>query len=294
MPNKTKKIKQFLKEYFIFSTIERRGITWLLTLLILLISFPYLYGIFATQKRVELSITDLKAFDSIDHDSNQSFSKNEIRKSFLFNPNTASDEEFGELGFTEKNILTIRHYLSKGGVFRKPDDIKKIPGTDSELMNSLIPFVQLNSTKSFADSSKYNKKKITNKIVEMNTADSSELVSLYRIGPKTAARIIEYRNQLGGFLTLEQLTEIWGFDEDVLFDLKGKITVDPTKATIFDLNKVEAEELKTHPYFKYKMTNAIVNYRIQHGRYNKMDDLKKIIIMNDSIYKRITMYLKIN
>ena len=57
---------------------------------------------------------------------------------------------------------------------------------------------------------------------------------------------------------------------------------------------VTADELKTHPYFKYKISNAIVNYRRQHGNYLKLDDLKNIVLINDSVYKRITLYLKLN
>jgi DNA uptake protein ComE-like DNA-binding protein len=130
--------------------------------------------------------------------------------------------------------------------------------------------------------------------VELNTADSSDLVALYRIGPATAARIIDYRNKLGGFVRLNQLTEIWGFDEDILFDLNGKIMVDPGKVTTYDLNTVTAEQLKTHPYFKYKLSNAIINFRTQHGSFNKLEDLRKIVIINDSVYNRITLYLRLN
>jgi DNA uptake protein ComE-like DNA-binding protein len=98
---------------------------------------------------------------------------------------------------------------------------------------------------------------------------------------------------LGGFLSLNQLTEIYGFDEDILYDLQGKIYVDATKAKVYDVNTVSLDELKTHPYFKYKLSNAIVNYRTQHGSYKELSDLKKIVIVNDSIYQNITKYLRI-
>jgi DNA uptake protein ComE-like DNA-binding protein len=86
------------------------------------------------------------------------------------------------------------------------------------------------------------------------------------------------------------LNEIWGFDEDILFDLQGKIYVDTNKANRINLNTVTENELKTHPYFKYKLARILVNYRNQHGRFSNFNDLLKIKVINDSILSRIKIY----
>ncbi len=297
MPNETKKLKKLLKEYFVFSTGERKGIIWLLTILVLLISLPFFYSVMLPKQPLEIKITDLKSYDDAQK-TLVSYHLETENKLFKFDPNIISDDEFSKLGFSKFNIKTIRNFLSKGGKFRKPEDVKKIFGVKLELFQKLEPFIVINPSQnnnhSFSDSTKTQKKYTTKKVVEINSADSIELVGLYRIGPATASRIIDYRNKLGGFLKLEQLTEIWGFDEDVLYDLNGKVMVDASKAIIHNVNTVSADELKTHPYFKYKLSNAIVNYRKQHGNFLKMDDLKNIVLINDSIYKRITLYLKLN
>lgn len=297
MPNETKKLKKLLKEYFVFSTGERKGIIWLLTILVLLISLPFFYSVMLPKQPLEIKITDLKSYDDAQK-TLVSYHLETENKLFKFDPNIISDDEFSKLGFSKFNIKTIRNFLSKGGKFRKPEDVKKIFGVKPELFQKLEPFIVIksaeNNNHSFSDSTKTQKKYTTKKVVEINSADSIELVGLYRIGPATASRIIDYRNKLGGFLKLEQLTEIWGFDEDVLYDLNGKVMVDASKAIIHNVNTVSADELKTHPYFKYKLSNAIVNYRKQHGNFLKMDDLKNIVLINDSIYKRITLYLKLN
>jgi competence protein ComEA len=297
MPNETKKIKKLLKEYFIFSTGERKGILWLLAILILLISAPFFYEWIFPSPPLPIQISELQKLDEDHPTFTSNYSNEHVETLFQFDPNTATDKELSELGFSNFNIKIIKNYLSKGGKFKKPDDVKKIFGIKEEFYNKIEPFILINSPQknlnAFSDSTK-SKKSITKKVVEINTADSVELVGLYRIGPATAARIIDYRNKLGGFLKIEQLSEIWGFDEDVLYDLNGKITVDASKAKIYDVNIVTADELKTHPYFKYKISNAIVNYRRQHGNYLKLDDLKNIVLINDSVYKRITLYLKLN
>jgi DNA uptake protein ComE-like DNA-binding protein len=127
-------------------------------------------------------------------------------------------------------------------------------------------------------------------LVEINSADSVALVKLYRIGPYLASRIIAYRKSLGGFLNLNQLTEVYNFDEDILFDLKDKIYLDTSSVVKFNLNKVGEEALKNHPYFKYKISRVIVNYRNQHGQYKTFEDLKKTKIITDSILNKIKIY----
>ncbi len=135
------------------------------------------------------------------------------------------------------------------------------------------------------------KKNIT---FEVNTADSADLVSLPGIGPTLASRIIKYREGLGGFITLNQLTEVYGFKEDLLFDLKERLTITPSTNAVFDLNEVDYKTLSAHPYFKFTLSKAILNYRKQHGKFKSLEELKEIKIINDSIFERIAIYLTIN
>jgi DNA uptake protein ComE-like DNA-binding protein len=140
------------------------------------------------------------------------------------------------------------------------------------------------------DSTYAKKKYTTPKILELNTCDSLELVALPKIGPYMAHKILQYRSQLGGFYSLEQLTEIFGFQEDWLFDLEPRLRVDPSLRVKVDVNQVSFEQLKKHPYFKITLSRAIVQYRAQHGAYAALSDLKKIKLVNDSIYQLILPY----
>ncbi len=282
--------KTIIKQYFTFSRQERKGIILLLALLLLLLLVRLSIKWVLRPQPLQLTFTELPPLPAHQGADTQIPESSDL---FTFDPNTASDEELKSLGFTEKNVLSLRKYQSKGGKLRKPADLLKLYGLSDELKQTLLPFVVIATPHLPGDSTRSKTQKPA-KVVELNKADSSELVALYRIGPATAGRIVEYRNKLGGFLKMEQLTELWGFDEDILYDLEGRISLDPTVARIFDLNTVTLEELKTHPYFKYKLSHAIVNYRQHHGPFKQMEELKNIVLVNDSVYQKITMYLRVN
>ena len=288
------RLEKFIKKYFYFSPSEQKGIMLLTLILVLVIFTPFIYRLVKPNTELVINIQQFTALDSLD----KSTSKSEdftTQDPFKFNPNSASSEELKQLGFTDKNIATLQNYLSKGGKIKSADGLKKIYGIDEKLVTKLTPFLlfekqQENSnSKHVIDTLNYTKKEKI-QVLEINTADSFSLVKLYRIGPKLAAKIIAYREKLGGFLNLHQLTEIYGFDEDILYDLQNKIAVDVSKAKRINLNTITEEELKNHPYFKYKLARVITNYRNQHGKYNSYNDLLKIKIINDSILDRIKIY----
>lgn len=287
---RAKKIEQFIKSYFYFSQSERKGIIGLLVLISFILLLPSVYNAFFSKPIVPIQVETIPSLIP-------ALSKSSVTGAqlFLFDPNNATEAQLTQLGLTQQNIQTLVNFRKKGGRFNKPNDLSKIYGIKPQVLESLLPFVQITDPKqSFIKSgidTGTSKSKKQPTLLELNSADTNQLIALYRIGPAMARRIVEYRTKLGGFLRLEQLIEIYGFDEDVLYDLKGKIYVDPLKATLFDINTVRAENLKTHPYYKYKLSNAIVNYRQQHGPYHQLTELKNIAIVNDSIYANIIQYL---
>ena len=64
-------------------------------------------------------------------------------------------------------------------------------------------------------------------VVNLNTATASELEALPGIGPKTAVRILEYRQKSGNFKKIEELMNVKGIGEKSFLKLKNLITVTP-------------------------------------------------------------------
>ena len=61
--------------------------------------------------------------------------------------------------------------------------------------------------------------------VNLNTATATQLESLSGIGPAMAQRIVEYRQQNGGFKKVEELMNVRGIGEASFLKLKALITV---------------------------------------------------------------------
>ncbi len=62
--------------------------------------------------------------------------------------------------------------------------------------------------------------------ININTASAKELENLPGIGPKTARRILAYRQEHGTFASVEQLREVPGIGDKKLGDVKDMISVE--------------------------------------------------------------------
>jgi competence ComEA-like helix-hairpin-helix protein len=296
-----------------FSKKEKNGIIIIVLINLLLIFTPFIYERLIPEKEetnVDL-ITELKTLEEIQKDSvkhygehtqwseenqhqvetkqGQSETKTEL---FHFNPNVIKEREWTKLGVSEKTAKSIQKYISKGGQFRKPEDIKKIWGIPESLSNKLIPFVQIPEVKSTYEKEFPKKDERSVSVIDINKADSTAWESLPGIGPTLARRIILYREKLGGFFEVSQLLEVWGLQDSVLQKSKNRLILGGGIKKI-DINLATFEALKTHPYIGYKSANVIINYRNQHGNFNRLEDIQKIIQIDEKSYNQFQRYLTI-
>ena len=128
-------------------------------------------------------------------------------------------------------------------------------------------------------------------MVDLNTADSVTLLTLYGIGPSFAKRIVKYRNLLGGFYTKAQLLEVYGFDQDRLDKIDANCEVSSGGIKKINVNTVKTEELKKHPYFDYYTAKAIVDQRIILKKYTSLEQIKAIPLIHDELFTKIKNYL---
>ena len=161
---------------------------------------------------------------------------------FEFDPNTVSHDDLVRLGFSDRQAQVIENYRSKGGKYYSAADFAKMYVVDSAAYSRLKPYIKIIR-------------------LDLNSADSLQLLSLRGIGPYYAGKILEYRRRLGGvFTTKEQLLEIDGFDADRLGGFEQAVTLGRGSPR-FTLWSATREELSAHPYIGAYAAKGIIRYK---------------------------------
>lgn len=207
---------------------------------------------------------------------------------FPFDPNTASDKEFLLLGLTERQIQTIRKYQSKGGSFRRRADFLKIYGISESQKTVLADYIAIEEKENIQHEKKTEVIEIQ---IEINTADSIELMKLPGIGDKLSKRIVKYRDLLGGYYSLEQLKEVYGLTEQVILQIQGNVWIDLSRIRKVNLNFADWYELAKHPYIRNNLAKKIVKFRTKHGSIHEPEVLRDSMILNTEEYTRLKPYL---
>jgi DNA uptake protein ComE-like DNA-binding protein len=130
--------------------------------------------------------------------------------------------------------------------------------------------------------------------VDANTADTLDLQEIRGIGSVLARRIVNYRNLLGGFIAKEQLLEVWGIDSTKYAVVKDAFVLKNTQITKININTVDIQTLKKHPYMDYYLAKAIVQDREKNGLFDSLDDLLRVEMLDNPTFMKIKPYLSVN
>ena len=122
-------------------------------------------------------------------------------------------------------------------------------------------------------------------------SDSVVLQIVPGIGALTAGRIIKHRENLGGFIQVDQLNEVFGLKPETIPVIWEYFDFDRVAPRQIEINAVPVEELAKHPYISYQEAKVLVAYRLQHGPYLQLDDLLKVKIFKADWVNKIGPYL---
>lgn len=228
---------------------------------------------------------------------------------FYFDPNSLPEAGWKALGLRDKTIQTIVHYLEKGGRFRQPEDLGKVYGLYPDEYARLFPFIRIEqpapaakkeysgvATASYSNSKSYTpylSKAATAHVIEINAADTLSFSTLPGIGNRLAARIVHFRDKLGGFYSVEQVGETFALPDSVFQQIKQWLRCDSSTIHRVNINTADAAILKQHPYIRWNIANAIVEYRRQHGIYKSVDELQRIDIIEPELFRKLKPYLDV-
>jgi len=321
---------EFIKDYLTFSKKERIGILTIVSVILLTFFLPDILSKAASNRPIDIDTAWMAAVKrseiKVQDSSSDHYQKNDNenvytyqydkRKSspnesdiikselFYFDPNTITGTEWKRLGLRDKTIKTIENYRNKGGHFYKPADLQKIYGLHADEYERLRPYIKIESNPS-TNNQEFVSPKTKDEIqpaknytthyssIDVNNADTTAFISLPGIGSKLAARIVTFREKLGGFYSVEQIGETYGLPDSTFQNIKQYLKLDNSSVKKININTATVEEMKSHPYIKYNLANPIVAYRNEHGAFSKIEDVKKVMVVTDEIYKKIAPYLSL-
>lgn len=147
---------------------------------------------------------------------------------FPFDPNTADSTQFLRLGLRPWQVRNIYKYRAAGGRYRKPTDFARLYGLTLKQYKRLEPYIRIEKEVMAADvygnireeyprhHYDYPVKLRKGEHININTADTAQLMTVPGIGSYYARQIVRKRARLGGFASPKQLLEIEGFPETAL------------------------------------------------------------------------------
>lgn len=212
-------------------------------------------------------------------------------KLFAFDPNTASYEELIKLGFKEKTAKTFLKFRGKRFAFKQKEDVKKVYGISESFYAKLEPYIIISAPEIQKAEEKAPAKHVeaAKKIVELNSTDSLALLDLKGIGPAFAKRILKYRSLLGGYTSVLQLKEVYGFTDELFEKVKPVVNVNPSLIKKLNINKDDFKTVNKHPYLSYELTKEIFNAKrkaplTQQGL--------KDILNDEALFNKLLPYLE--
>ena len=306
------------KDFFYFSKGQRIGIIILLILILLAIGSNYILPFFFPVHEQDGSkfLTEVEHFKKslVSHDSLRQaewqkqneerqrefddkynrFTQNKPAKQvekytlFSFDPNILDSAGFVKLGLKSFIASNILKYRKAGGRYKTAADFGKVYGIKPEKFNELEPYITIAEVKQVLSEKPI---KRTDIIVDLNSADTTLLMQVKGVGRGYAKGIVRFRQQTGGFVSVDQLSEIWGMKPENLERIRPFCKVNLELVQKIKVNTATAERFKNHPYFNFYQAKALYELRRKKGKLKDINELKELSEFTSDAILRLKPYL---
>ena len=269
-----------LKSYFQFSKAQRSGIFTLLSICVSL-QLAYCFIEFSSEKTPSNESQEWLSLQS-QIDSIKQIQQEARPKIFPFNPNFISDFKGYKLGMSVAEIDRLLAYRKTNKYVNSVSEFQQVTKVSDSLLRTIAPYFKfpdwVTRKKEFQLYSKipfYKKEKII--VLDINEAKTEDLINVFGIGESLSARILKEKEKFGGFVSMEQMNDIWGLSSEVIENLNKYFNVSGlTKVRKISINDASVKELSQFPYFRYALAKSIVTYRSMNGDIKNAKDLLKI------------------
>ncbi len=271
-----------IKTYFQYTASQRAGIFLLLTLII---GFQFLYFfVDFTSIETDKNSTEKQQWLSLQTEIDAAKQDTELDspKIYPFNPNFITDFKGYKLGMSTQEIDRLLAFRKTNKYVNSAQEFQAVTKVSDSLLHVISPYFKfpdwVNNKKEFKSYSKQNfQKKESLVVLDINQATQDDLKKVYGIGDGLSERILNEREKLGAFVSMEQMNDVWGLSPEVIEKLNQqfKVKIVPNIKKI-NINTATIKELMQFPYFKYPLAKSIITYRSMNGGIKNGEDLPKI------------------
>lgn len=269
-----------LKSHFKYSTSQRSGIFLLLALIIV---FQLVYFFVDLDPMETENNKEKQAWLSLQSEMDKATEEKQTTatpKIYPFNPNFITDFKGYKLGMSVQEIDRLIAYRKTNKYVNSAQEFQAVTKVSDSLLKVIAPYFKfpdwVNNKKEFkAYQNSEKKEKVV--VLDINEATQEDLKKIYGIGDALSERIIKEKQKLGGFMSMEQMNDVWGLSPEVIaqLNINFKIKTVPVVKKI-DINNATIKELMQLPYFKYALAKSIVTFRSMNNGIKSKEDLQKI------------------
>ena len=265
-----------------FSKQKRSGI-FLLVILIILAQYIYFFVDFSSNEITNVNEDELRFYKS-EVDSLRKVALDlKAPKIFPFNPNYITDYKGYSLGMSNEEIDRLHQFRATNKWVNSAKDFKNVTKVSDSLLAEISPYFRFPDWVTNPKPKKNNfyssssKPKIVTQKIDLNVATALQLQKVYGIGEGFSKRIIDYRYKYQGFVSTDELSEIWGLTPEVIGRIKAQFVVKtPRKIKTYNLNTATRDQLVTIPHIDYEIANSIIEERILRDGFKSIEDLTKV------------------
>ncbi len=249
-----------------------------------------------------------------------------LKKLFLFNPNNLSQQEWKEIGLSDKQIKTLFNYKTAIDGFKSKAQFKKCYAISEEFYTDIEPYIDLpentSSNNNSVNSNKTkiekegSKPKISYSKFNPNEYSKADWVAI-GFSPKQAQTILNYKNKFlgGSFSRVEELQKCYAISEEKYAEIKPFIILPsgPEKERLVPHSKIEKEDkentstnIELKPFkindldekgwenlgFTPKQVKTIMKYKYYcGGEFTSLEQFKKCYVVSEEKFEALKPYI---
>jgi DNA uptake protein ComE-like DNA-binding protein len=270
--------------YFKFTNQQRKGI-FSLFILITALQLFYFFSDFSRSEKNYPEKEEWLALQS-EVDSLKGIKYNEKQKIYPFNPNFISDYKGYKLGMSVQEIDRLFAYRKENKYVNSAEEFQNVTKISDSLLNAISPYFKFPDWAQNKRPFKTYNKEFTTKffpkkekvaVLDINEASQEDFMKINGIGEGLSLRILKQKESLKAFVSMEQMSDVWGLSPEVINELNKHFSVTSTpKIKKVLINDASLKELALFPYFRYALAKQIVTYRSMNGNIRNIEDLSKI------------------